>query len=139
MAEWEKVAQKYFWNYVFYSKSISTIVNSTYITKVLHLLNYLCYYAALVCISCILSHLFLGNIISSLVTEIHSYYKLRKWLYCKVFNKEYSIVILFSKCRQNFNQKLFDNETPTLTKRESNFSVDSVISAESTRPLFCGT
>ena len=39
----QKLAQKYIWNYVFYSKSVSTTVNSTYIRKVLHLLNYLCY------------------------------------------------------------------------------------------------
>ena len=39
--------------------------------KVLHLLNYLCYFAVLVCTSCIFSHLFLGNRISSLVTGIY--------------------------------------------------------------------
>ena len=45
----------------------------------LHLLNYLCYYVALVYTSCIFSHLFLGNTrnytdtISSLVPEIYSY------------------------------------------------------------------
>ena len=120
-------------------------MNSNYITKVLHLLNFLCYYQALVYTSCIFSHLFLGNtnnynnIISSLVAEIYSYCKLRALLYCKVFRKEYNIVILFSRCGQNFNQKLFDNEIPALTKQESKFSSDSVISAESTRLLFCGT
>ena len=55
---WEKVAQKYIWNCVFFSKLISTIVNSIYIRKVLHLLNYLCYYAPLVFNNCIFSHLF---------------------------------------------------------------------------------
>ena len=139
MAEWEKVAQKYIWNYIFNSKSISRIVNCNYITKVLHLLNFLCYYQALVCTTCIFSHLFLGNTISSLVAEIYSYCKLRALLYCKVFRKEYNIVILFSKCGQHFNQKLFDNEIPALTKQESKFSSDSVISAESTGLLFCGT
>ena len=46
----EKVSWKYISNYVFYSiKSILTVVNSAYVRKVLHLLNYLCYYADLVC------------------------------------------------------------------------------------------
>ena len=39
------------------------------------------------------------------------------------FDKEYNIVILFSKRGQNFNQKLFDNQTPVLAKLESKFSV----------------
>ena len=52
-----------------YSKSISTMVNSTYIRRALHLPNYLSYYTGLVCTSCIFSHLF------SLVTEIYSYCK----------------------------------------------------------------
>ena len=38
------------------------------------------------------------------------------------FDKKYNIVILFSKRGQNFNQKLFDNQTLALTKRESKFS-----------------
>ena len=46
----EKISWKYISNYVFYSiKSILTVVNSAYVRKVLHLLNYLCYYANLVC------------------------------------------------------------------------------------------
>ena len=47
--------------------------------------------------------------------EIYSYCKTKAWLYCKVFNKEYNIVILFAKRWQNFDQKLFENQTPTLT------------------------
>ena len=107
-------------NYVFYSKSISIVVNSAYNRKVIDLLNYLCYYAAVVCTSYIFTHFFLGNRISWLVIEI-SYCKSRVWFYCKVFNKEYNTVILFSKCGKNFNRKLFDNQTPALTKRESKF------------------
>ena len=78
-------------------------MNSAYIIKVNHLLNYLCYYAVLVCASRIFSHLFLGNRISSFVVEIYSYCKTTVWLYCKIVNKEYNIVILFSKWEQNFN------------------------------------
>ena len=59
-------------HFIVYSKSISTIVNYAHIRKALHLLNYLYYYAALVCTSFIFSHLFLGNRISSLVIEIYS-------------------------------------------------------------------
>ena len=68
----------------FYSKSISTIANGAYIREVFDLLNYLCYFAALVCTSCIFSRLYLGKRISSLVIEIYSYCKTRPWLYCKV-------------------------------------------------------
>ena len=89
-------------------------------------------YAASVCTSCIFSHLFLGNLISSLVKGIYSYCKTRAWLYCKVYNKEYNIVILFSKRGENFTQERSDNQKTALAKRESKFSVDSVISAEST-------
>ena len=45
--------QKYTSNYVFFSKSIIAIVNSVYIGKVLHILNYLRYYAAFICTNCI--------------------------------------------------------------------------------------
>ena len=65
--------------------------------------------------------------------------KTRAWLYCKVFNKEHNIVILFSKQGQNFNQKLFQNQIPALTQRESKFSADSVISARPTWSLFSRT
>ena len=53
----------------------------------LHLLNYLCCCAGLVCTSCIFLHLSLGNRISSFVIEIYSYCKTRGWLYCnfKIF------------------------------------------------------
>ena len=44
----------------------------------------------------------------------------------KSLDKEYNIVILFAKRGQNFNQKLFDNQTSTLTKRESKFSAGSL-------------
>ena len=37
---------------------------------------------------------------------------------------------------QNFDAKLFDNQTPALRKRESKFSADSLISVESVWPLF---
>ena len=40
------------------------------------------------------------------------------------FDKEYNILILFSKRGQNFNQKLFDNQTPALTKQESKLFPD---------------
>ena len=89
-------------------------------------------YAASVCTSCIFSHHLLGNLISSLVKGIYSYCKTRAWLYCKVYNKEYNIVILFSKRGENFTQERSDNQKTALAKRESKFSVDSVISAEST-------
>ena len=72
------VTHKRIWNCVFYSKSISRIVNSVYIKKVFHLLIYLCYYAALVCTNCILAIFFLGNRVTSLITEIYSYCLLRK-------------------------------------------------------------
>ena len=136
-----KSAIEIIWNCVFYSKSISTIVNSTYIRKVLPSSTKLLLrcYAASVCTSCIFSHLFLGNIISSLVKGIYSYCKTRAWLYCKVYNKEYNIVILFSKWGENFTQERSDNQKTALAKRESKFSVDSVISAESTWPLFSRT
>ena len=42
------------------------------------------------------------------------------------FDKEYNIAILSSKKGQNFNQKLFDNQTLALTKWESKFSVGSL-------------
>ena len=42
------------------------------------------------------------------------------------FDKEYNIAILSSKKGQNFNQKLFDNQTLALTKRESKFSAGSL-------------
>ena len=38
------------------------------------------------------------------------------------FDKEYNIITLFLKRGQNFNQKLFGNQTLALTKRESKFS-----------------
>ena len=41
--------------WVFFSKSISTVMNSIYIRKVLHLLSYLYFYAALVYTNCIFS------------------------------------------------------------------------------------
>ena len=63
LAAWERVIEnrnnKYISNRVFYSKSISVIVSSVNIRKVLHLLNYSCYYAAFICTDCIFSHLFL--------------------------------------------------------------------------------
>ena len=99
----------------------------------------LCYYAAVVCTSFIFSHLFLGSRISSLVTEIYNHCKTRAWPYCKVFNKEYNIAILLSKWGQNVTQKLFDNQTPVLTKREREFSSNFVISAESIWTVFYGT
>ena len=40
---------------------------------------------------------------------------------------------------ENFNQKLFDNQTPVLTKQETKYSADSVISEESAWPSFSGT
>ena len=46
---------KYIWNWLFYSKLISTII---YITKVLHSLNYVCYHKALGFANCIWIHLF---------------------------------------------------------------------------------
>ena len=67
----------------------------------------LLYYAVLVCTSCIFSHLFLGNRVSSFVTEIYSYCKTRAWLYCKVFNKEHNIVILFKKKTDKISTKNF--------------------------------
>ena len=90
------MAWKYIPNYVFYSKSMSAIVNCDKIRKVLHLLNYLCYYAALVCSSCIFSHLFLGNRISLLLIEKYTVIT-RAWLYGKAFNKKNNVVVLFTK------------------------------------------
>ena len=47
----------------------------------------------------------------------------------KSFDKEYNISNLFTKRRQNFNQKLFDNQTQALTKRESKFSAGNSFQA----------
>ena len=73
LAVWEKGTYKYIYVYlklrILFQIDFKNIVNSACIRKVLHLLNYLSYYAAYVCTSCIFSHLFLGNRISSLVIE----------------------------------------------------------------------
>ena len=147
-------------------------MNSIYFRKVIHLLNYLCYYAAIVCTNYIFSHLalrkkwsfplrissvnvtksavscgfghiywrnlswktsffvqclLLGNRISSLITEIYSYWKTRAWLYCNVFNKKCNIVILLSKWGQNFDQILLDNQTPALLMLQFTFTVQLCI------------
>ena len=58
LAAWEKAAEEYIWNCVFFSRSISTTLNFLYIRIVLQLLNYLGYYTVLVCTNCVFSHLF---------------------------------------------------------------------------------
>ena len=104
--------QKWHWNISQTTYSIPNLFQ-----QLLILLTSECYYTSLVCTSYIFNHLFLGNRIYSLVIEIYSFCKTRLWLYFKVFNKEYKIVILYSKWGQNFKQKLFDNQTPALAKR----------------------
>ena len=54
-------------------------------------------------------------------------------------NTMYNIGILFLKWGQNFTKKLFDRQTPALTKQKSIFSTDSMISDESTWSLLSGT
>ena len=54
-------------------------------------------------------------------------------------NTIYNIGILFLKRGQNFTKKLFDKQTPALTKQKSIFSMDSMISDESTWSLLSGT
>ena len=97
----KKVPQKYMWNWASFSKSILTIVNSISIRKALHLLNYLCYYAALVWNNCSFSHLFF---------QVESLHLLQRYIvFAKLedgFNKECNIIISFSKWGQYFNQKL---------------------------------